>query len=221
MNIKRIVFSLALLAMTTAFVAQPAMADTVLYDNTTSQSYSHGGWQINAGYSTTNSFLLASAANMTGFNFVALLTPSSVLNSVNWAITTAPNNGTVLESGTSANPAQNFIEPFTSWSLAQVNVSIPTLALAAGETYWLQLSNAVETSGKMIYWDQSAGQSSAYRNTQAIASETFQVLGSSGAVPNGGGSGLPDSVVPEPSSLFLFGTGMLGLAGLLKRRLTA
>lgn len=95
-----------------------------------------------------------------------------------------------------------------TYYLEPVTVPIAATYLNTG-TYTLTLSNA--SSGTL--WDAS---------TTAPAS--LQVSGTANVTPpedQGGGSQLPSSVVPEPSGLLLLGTGLMGLAGLVKMRLFA
>jgi PEP-CTERM motif len=82
--------------------------------------------------------------------------------------------------------------------------------LAAG-TYWLNMDNAV-INDDPAYWDENSGPAQASENSVGtIPSEAFTIFGSS----NG------SSTVPEPASILLFGSGMLGLAGVLRRRLSS
>ncbi len=80
---------------------------------------------------------------------------------------------------------------------------------------FVTLSNACSTSGcsvsNPIYWDENSGQSTAYENTiGSIPSEAFTLTGGTSTT----------GTVPEPSSIMLFGSGILGLAGVLRRKLT-
>jgi hypothetical protein len=86
----------------------------------------------------------------------------------------------------------------------------------SGKTYWLTLTNAVVPSGDAVYWDENSGVgcTSPGCPSQAlepligtIASESFDITGTS------------DGAALEPSSIVLFGSGVLGLAGVLRRRL--
>jgi hypothetical protein len=76
------------------------------------------------------------------------------------------------------------------------------------------LANACTTisgctfQGIQVYWDQNSGPSSAYENTLgSIPSESFTL------------DGITGGSTPEPSSIMLFGSGILGLAGVLRRKL--
>jgi hypothetical protein len=67
-------------------------------------------------------------------------------------------------------------------------------------------------NGDPIYWDENSGPSSASESeVGTIPSESFTILG--------GTTGTSSTSVPEPSSIMLLGSGILGLAGLLRRKL--
>ena len=89
-----------------------------------------------------------------------------------------------------------------------ISTGLLTIPVGLGPgTYWLTLQNANDAFGSGVLWDQNSGPSSAFENfLGTIPSETFQILG-------GGGT------TPEPGSIMLFGTGILGLAGVLRRKL--
>jgi hypothetical protein len=92
-------------------------------------------------------------------------------------------------------------------------------ALTAGQTYWLTLSNAndVSNSGTEA-WDipngglGTAGITCNFRQSGTnfgdcgVGGETFTLIGG--------------STVPEPSSLVLLGSGILGFAGVVRRKLS-
>ncbi len=87
-----------------------------------------------------------------------------------------------------------------------------------GANGFVTLSNACSTSGcsvsNPIYWDENSGPSTAYENTiGSIPSEAFTLTGCAAGSPDCG------PPVPEPSSILLFGSGILGLVGILRRRL--
>jgi len=64
-------------------------------------------------------------------------------------------------------------------------------------------------SGDPVYWDENSGPSQAFQNTLgSIPSESFTITGI-----------ISEGTTPEPSSILLFGSGILGLASILRRRL--
>src|SRR5208337_90003 len=87
--------------------------------------------------------------------------------------------------------------------------------------YYLNLENATTAQGNAVYWDENDGVgcggsdghglnciSSAYSaGIGTIPSESFTIQG------NGSGG-----ATPEPTSLLMFGSGVIGLGGLPRRR---
>jgi len=221
----RLVFLFCLLA---AMGSIPALADSTLYDNTgpTSDGYnsSNGAFTINEGLEIADSFTLLSNSTLTGVHLIAWLSPSDTMTSVDWRITTSAFGGTTEGAGT-ASVTDLYLRTVQngSYDLDQESFSLSSLSLTAG-TYYLQLQNAVTVDGKTAYWDVSNGLSDAvaagdgdppsdlngFLNSVGTNSETFQIIGNADT-----------SATPEPSSFLLLGSGLAGLAGLLKRRLMA
>jgi len=109
------------------------------------------------------------------------------------------------------------------FDVCTLSASWPGLSMAGG-TYWITLDNAAVTSGDPVYWDENSGAgcggsgcpSSAQENTVGtIPSEAFTLYGPCG-FGNSPDCGPP---IPEPSSIMLFGSGILGIAGVLRRKL--
>src|SRR5664279_2902141 len=198
--------SLSLLTVCCLMLAvAPAMADT--YSNG-AYNGTNDGWTINFGFTVSDSFTLSSGA-VSSFHFVYWDASSSD------KLTTAD-----LQLGTTSFGGSPTTVAFTSTSLGSnqfgyflfqadaTGLSIPWAAGAGFAT----LGNACSTSGcsvsNPIYWDENSGPSTAYENTLgSIPSEAFTL------------SGACCGPVPEPSSIMLFGSGILGLAGILRRRL--
>jgi len=144
-------------------------------------------WQINFGYSVTDSFVLNRPAQVD--EIVLSIWDADDLNnplSAGWEITTEPFGGRTVASGNSylglvqgCQPIQNQL---CVWEMAiYVNANLP-----AG-TYWLQVDNVQTRFGSDAFWGQSNGPSRAYLYSgdnsstvaiRAIPSESFQVLGS-------------------------------------------
>ncbi|HUK43579.1 MAG TPA: PEP-CTERM sorting domain-containing protein [Candidatus Bathyarchaeia archaeon] len=205
MKLRRI--SLSALAL--CLIAVPAMAQTIYSNGAISGTID--AWTINFGFVVSDTFTVGgSGGTVTGLSFGVWEDPGDVLLSAEVQITSAEDGGTVFfdqvanftQSGCSANQ-YGFNVCTETGSLNPVN-------LAAG-TYWINLDNAVTEFGSPIFWDENDGPSLASQTSVGtIPSESFTVLGTS---TTGGGS------VPEPGSIMLFGTGILGLAGFLRRKL--
>jgi len=205
--------SLSLLAL--CLVAVPAMAQSTVYSNGPINGTTDA-WTINSGFVVSDTFTVGSGgANVTGISFGAWAFPGDVLESSGIQITSSEFGGTTFYSGT-----VNFVQSGCSSNQYGFNVctetsdsSFGSVNLAAG-TYWLNLDNAVVNTGDPIYWDENSGPSSASENSVGtIPSEAFTVLGGTTTTTT------TSSSVPEPSSIMLFGSGILGLAGLLRRKL--
>ena len=203
------IVSLSLLAL--CLVAVPAPAQTI-YNNGPINGTTDA-WSINFGFVVSDSFTVGSGgASVNGLVFGAWAFPGDTLETVEVSITSSEFGGTVYTDQT-----VSFTQSGCSGNQYGFNVCTETgnfgiaVNLASG-TYWLNLENAVVPDDP-IYWDENSGPSSASENSVGtIPSEAFTILGS-GTTTTTSGS------VPEPSSIMLFGSGILGVAGILRRKL--
>ncbi len=198
----------------------PATADT-LYSNG-AYNGTNDGWTINFGFSVSDSFTTPSDARIEDLHIVYWdVSSSDLLTTVDMALGSTSFGGTpqTLTGVTNTLLGTNQYGYFlyrADYSFADIPWS--------GSGY-MTLSNACSTSGcsisNPIYWDENSGPSTAYENTiGSIPSEAFTLTGSTcqgcGCFADGspacGGS-------PEPSSILLFGSGILGLVGILRRKL--
>jgi PEP-CTERM motif len=202
---------LSLLALCLAVV--PAVAQTDLYDNGPTTGTTNA-WTIGSGFIVSDTFTLSSNSSVTGLNFIAWLFPGDTLQSAEVSITSSEFGGTTFFDGTI-----NFTASDCSTNQLGANVctesgTFSAVALNAG-SYWLNLQNGVTNTGDPAYWDENSGPSSASQNSVGtIPSESFTLLGGSTTSQT-----TTTSTTPEPSSIMLFGSGILGLAGILRRKL--
>jgi hypothetical protein len=205
-TVKLRIISLSLLAL--GLIAVPALAQTV---------YSNGpingtidAWTINFGLVVSDTFT-TTGGNVNGLSFGVWEDPGDLLLTAEVQITSAEAGGTVF-----SDQVANFTQSDCSGNQYGFNVctetgSLSPVNLAAG-TYWINLDNAVTEAGSPIFWDENDGPSLASQTSVGtIPSESFTVLGGTSTTSGG--------TVPEPSSVMLLGSGILGLAGVLRRKL--
>jgi hypothetical protein len=188
----------------------PAMADS-LYSNG-AYNGTTDAWTINFGFSVSDSFTVAANQSIEDLHFVYWDASSSdLLTTVDMAVGSTSFGGTpqTLTGVTNTFLGTNQY----GYELYRADYSFSNIPWSGAG--YVTLSNACSTSGcsvsNPIYWDENSGPSTAYENTLgSIPSEAFTLTGTCGA--NCGPT-------PEPSSIMLFGSGMLGLVGVLRRKL--
>jgi len=194
-----------------------AASGQIVYDNGHA-GVDTDGWTINEGFVVSDTFTVSQGTSqINGFAFNAWLFPGDVLEFVEVSITSQESGGT-----TYFDQSVRFVQSDCGTNSYGFNVCDETATFngptLGNGTYWVNLSNAVVNTGDPVYWDENSGAgcnspgcpSTASENTVGtIPSESFTVLGNTTA---SGGS------VPEPGSLFLAASGLLGVAGMLRRK---
>ncbi len=172
----------------------------------------------------TDTITLAQTATVGGFDLGVWEYAGDQALTVDWSITSGPFGGTVYGTGT-ASVTDTFISVNQyGYDIDKLSASISGPTLNAG-TYWLNLQNAVTKQGNPLYWDENSGvgckgddgmgggcPSQACDNTclaagASIPPESFDITGTSGGQ------------TPEPTSFLLFGSGILGMAGIVRHTL--
>ena len=211
--------SLSLLALCLTLAAVPAMAQTVYSNGPTNGNTD--AWTVNFGFIVSDTFNTNSPdTQITGVNFATWMFPGDTLGSAEVSITSSENGGTSYFDQT-----VSFSQSGCVGNQYGYNVCNEAGTLGGGGvnlvntgSYWLNVQNASVASGDPVYWDENSGPSSASENTVGtIPSESFTVLGSEQSSTTS--STTTTGTTPEPSSIMLFGSGVLGLAGVLRRKL--
>jgi hypothetical protein len=191
------------------------------------QVYSNGpangtvdAWTINFGYVVSDTFGLSSATTVTGFDFAVWALPGDTPLTVDWSITSGENGGTSYGSGTASLTSSFISSNQYGYDIDKETVSGLNVKLAAG-TYWLNLQNAVTSGGNPLYWDENSGVGCKGTGCPSMASESAvgTIPGEAFDIFGGTSSTTGTGTTPEPSSIMLLGSGILGLAGVLRRKL--
>lgn len=131
--------------------------------------------------------------------------------------------GTDIGSGTIAQNASNTVLLFTNsfgYGVYDVTANFGAGEMTAGNTYWVSISNATDASADGTQaWDIPNGglggpatcnfrQSGTNFGNCGLGGESFTIS-----------SEETTSTTPEPSSIMLLGSGILGLVGVLRRKI--
>jgi len=204
----------ALTVLCLALAAVPAFAQWS-YDNGPINGTTDA-WTINFGYVVSDSYV-ASGSNVTGFSFGVWEFPGDTMTTVDWSITLGENSGTTFGNGTASVTDKYISTNQYGYNIDLISVSGLNVPEKSGVTYWLNLQNAVVPSGDPVYWDENSGTGCGGSGCPSQASESAvgTIPGEAFTISGGSSSGS----TPEPSSIMLFGSGILGLAGVLRRKL--
>lgn len=213
MKLQIALFALACLTL----AAVPAMAQGTLYDNGPING-EVDAFTINFGFAVSDTFHLANSATVGDVSFGAWVEPGDTVTSVEVAIGSSYFSNNLFDGIVSLTQSNCFANNF-GFDVCQESGNFNGPNLAAGN-YFITLENATTVEGDPTYWDQNSGAgctspgcpSQAENDTGSIPSEAFTVSGSSSTTSTTGGA------TPEPSSIILFGSGVVGFAAVLRRK---
>ncbi len=206
-----------------ALVAIPAWPDN--YDNGPINGTTDA-WTINFGYVVSDTFFFTqNNTSVSGFSFGVWEFPGDTMSSVDWSITDDENgpcpSETCLGNGTAS--GANLKDTFISTNQYGYNIDLITVSglntqVPGGVSLWLNLQNAAVPSGDPVYWDENSGKGCGGAMCPSSASESAvgTIPSEAFTITSGGGT---SGSTPEPSSIMLLGSGVLGIAGLLRRKL--
>ncbi len=175
-------------------------------------------WTINFGYAIADSFNLPNSGNLSGMSFGAWLEPGDTLQTVEISITNAPFGGTSYFDQVVTVTQSGCVSNQYGFNVCTVSATWPDAAFNSG-TYWVNLQNAVDNEGNLVYWDENSGvgctgsgcpSSASESSIGTIPSESFTLLG------EGTTSAVNEYACPAPQNGFreLHDFGVLGTGDL-------
>jgi hypothetical protein len=201
--------------MLTGFLAistSPALfADDVLYSNLGSGSTVYdgsSGWIAGTSYDPAFSFTPASTDYLTELE-IALSSYSGTNAATVELLNDSSGPGTVLESWT----ASGLPSSGTSSTTLQTLTSTGGIELVSGDTYWVAVLPGASNTDAVWNFNSAGATGTLYGtlgsgwvNEGSKTTGAYEVLGTS------------ETVTPEPGTFALLGSGLLGLAGAMRRK---
>jgi hypothetical protein len=214
---------LVCLSLLTAFaVSAPAFADTLYsdgpVDGNTNAFFIDG--PVSGPYMQTISdgFVASLSGNVAVLDFAEWVPTGSTPTSVSWMLGTSAF-GSDISSGSTSLVTSTFLfsSSIAGYDIYSDEVTGLSGSLVAGQTYYLTLGGANDSLGSQFDgWDVDEGPATC---SFAVDGVNQGDCGDGGETFSLSTSSTPPPSTPEPSSLLLLGSGILGMAGVVRRKL--
>ncbi len=211
------------------FVALNASADTVIFNDGAVDGHDNAFFVtgpsnpnfLGSVQDISNGFTAGASATPTTLEFGLWVSTGNTPTTISYEIGTSAF-GTDLGSGSVGLNGTNSTLLFTNsfgYDVYSITIPVTSLAMISGDSYWLSLSNGNDSANSgTVGWDVANGgiggpatcnfrQSGTNFGDCGIGGESWELT--SGSVTN----------TPEPGSLILLGSGLLGVAGAMRRRI--
>jgi hypothetical protein len=214
--VKLVVLSLTLLCLA---LAAPAFAGVIYTDGptdgTTNAFFIDGPNPGPFSQSITNGFVATTSGTASSLDFGVWVPAGLTPTAVSWWLGTSPLAGDI-SSGSTAQVSYTFLlTNGFGYDVYDAHVAGLSGSLTAGSSYWLTLGNANDSGGTQFdAWDMNNGAATCDFAVGGVLQGGCGAPGEAFTINSGGGT------VPEPGSMMMFGTGVVGLAGLLRRKIS-
>ena len=168
------------------------------------------------GQTISDGFVATNSGIATTLDFGEWVAGGSTPTSITWALGTSAFASDISSGSTAQVGFTFFASNGFGFDVYISHVTGLSGVLTAGQTYYLTLGGANDSFGTQFDgWDLNNGPASCSFAVGGVPQGDCGAGGESFTI-NGPGPG----TTPEPSSIMLFGSGILGLAGVLRRKLT-